>query len=61
MNLKALTRFMRREGIIRVSNTDIGVSVYMRGDILGTGEDAEEAFQNAASQRDARSDERKAA
>lgn len=54
MNLQALTRFMRKNQILRISNTDIGVSVFMRGDIWATGEDAEEAFQNAVRQRDAR-------
>lgn len=48
-----LTRIMRKEGILRVSCTEHGFSVYMRGDILGTGSSVGEAYQSAMRQRDA--------
>lgn len=47
-----LTAFMKREGILRISDNGAGFSVYMRGDILGTGPTVGEAYENAAFQRD---------
>lgn len=53
-----LTKIMREFRILRIARFDFNgreyFNVAMEGDILGTGEDAEEAFQNAASQRDVR-------
>jgi hypothetical protein len=46
-----LSRFMRENRVIRISDNGAGFSVYMRGDILGTGETVGEAFDNAARQR----------
>lgn len=47
-----LSAFMRNEGILRISDNGAGFSVYMRGDILGTGVTVGEAYENAARQRD---------
>lgn len=55
-----LTAFMKREQIIRISDNGGGFSVFMRGDILGTGETVGDAYENARSQRD-NLQERKAA
>lgn len=55
MNGFDLSAFMRKENILRISDNGAGFSVYMRGDILGTGETVGEAFTNAARQRDVRS------
>ncbi len=52
MNDFDLTAFMRREGILRIANNPHGFSVYIQGDILGTGETFAEAFDNACRQRD---------
>lgn len=46
-----LTSFMRRHGVIRISDNGAGFSVYMRGDILGTGPTVGDAFDNAVDQR----------
>lgn len=52
MDLAELDAFMADEGILRISRTQHGRSVYMTGDILGTGETVAEAFESAARQRD---------
>jgi hypothetical protein len=49
-----LTGIMRRDGILRIADNGGGFSVYMRGDILGTGKDVGEAYRNALRQRNAR-------
>lgn len=48
-----LTRLMRAEGILRISCTPHGFSVYLTGDILGTGTSVGEAYQSAMRQREA--------
>lgn len=52
MNLSDLDAFMANEGILRIARTKHGRSVYMLGDVLGTGETIAEAYENAARQRD---------
>lgn len=49
-----LTAFMKREGILRIARNPHGFSVYIEGDILGTGETVAEAYESAARQRDDR-------
>jgi len=38
---------MERDEILRIAHTGGGFSVYMRGDILGTGKTVGEAYQSA--------------
>lgn len=42
-----LTWLMKEQGILRIAHTGGGFSVYMRGDILGTGKTVGEAYQCA--------------
>ena len=42
-----LTAIMERDEILRIAHTGGGFSVYMRGDILGTGKTVGEAYQSA--------------
>lgn len=46
-----LTRIMLDEAILRIARNPNGYSVYLEGDILGTGKDVGEAFRNAIRQR----------
>lgn len=48
-----LTAIFKREGILRIADNGAGYSVYMRGDILGTGKTVGEAYENALRQRNA--------
>ena len=56
-----LTRIMQRDGILRISHTGGGFSVYMRGDILGTGKTVGEAYQCALRTKAAQADRQVAA
>ena len=56
-----LTDIMRRDGILRIADNGMGFTVYLRGDVLGTGRTVGEAFDSALRQRAARVDGRIAA
>ena len=51
---ETITAFMRRHGISRIADLSPGFTVAMRGNILGTGETVEEAFQSAMADKVAR-------
>lgn len=56
-----LTRIFRRDGILRIAELGTGYAVHMRGNVMGTGADIGEAYQNALAERAIKSEVRAAA